>query len=156
VQHSPTNHMAVPEVLQSIEAALPLLQPAVEFIEPGARDDLESFSTELYEWLSLVRLGSPRIHPGDSIDPFLCRYQVPGSGDQGKLCKITWQGYLSPLWCRDTLVNVMAALPTKSSWFSFSTTTFSKGVAGDTSECAILRPPNTTGEYLMWEVKCHE
>ncbi|KAG7287673.1 hypothetical protein NEMBOFW57_007186 [Staphylotrichum longicolle] len=41
-------------------------------------------------------------------------------------------------------------------WFAFSTTTFSKGLAGDNAECTILRPPNASGEYLMWEVKGHE
>jgi ribonucleases P/MRP protein subunit RPP40 len=135
---------------------VPPLQPAAEFIEPGAREDLDCFSAELYEWLSLVRLGSPRIDPKDDINPFLSRYQTPGSGDLAELYKISWQGYLSPIWCRDILVHVMATVPTKSSWFSFTTTTFSKGVAGNNAECTILRPPNSTGEYLMWEIKSHE
>ncbi|KAK0643336.1 ribonuclease P 40kDa subunit-domain-containing protein [Cercophora newfieldiana] len=94
LQHSPANHTATPDILQSVEAAIPLLQPAAEYIESGARDDLESFSTELYEWLSLVRLESPRINPRDDIDPFLCRYHAPDPVTPGKLCKISWQGYL--------------------------------------------------------------
>jgi len=53
-------------------------------------------------------------------------------------------------------MNVITALPAKSSWFSFSTTTFSRGMTDDNSECTILRPPNSPGEYLMWEVKSHE
>jgi ribonuclease P/MRP protein subunit RPP40 len=154
------NHIATPKVSQSIKTTVPLLKPAAEFIEPGARADLEYFSAELYEWLSLVRLESPRIDPKDDINPFLSRYQTTGSdsgpGSPAKLYKISWQGYLSPIWCRDVLVQVMAAVPTKSSWFSFSTTTFSKGVAGSNAECTILRPPNSTGEYLMWEIKSHE
>jgi len=135
--------------------ALPPLKPALESIGPGDREDLESFSAELYEWLSLVRLGSPRIHPEDNIDPFLSRYEVPGVKHQGKLRTISWRGFLPPAWSRGVLVEVIAALPSKA-WFSFSTTTFTRGVTSNNSDCTILRPPDSQGEYLLWEIKSHE
>ncbi|KAK0620008.1 ribonuclease P 40kDa subunit-domain-containing protein [Immersiella caudata] len=156
LQHAPTNHFAAPEISWKIETTVPPLQPTAKLMDSHSREDLECFSTELYEWLSLVRLESPRINHKDDIDPFLCRYRTPGSGDLTEIYKISWQGYLSSKWCRDTLVHLMANIPTKSSWFSFSTTSFSKAVAGDNAECTILRPPTSTGEYLMWEVKSHE
>jgi ribonuclease P/MRP protein subunit RPP40 len=109
----------------------------------------------LYEWLSLVRLQSPRIQVGDQIDPYLSRYQVPEGEAKGKICRISWQGFLAPSWCRQTLIDIITAMPPKA-WFSFSTTTFSKGLAGDNSECTILRPPDSSKEYLMWEVRGHE
>ncbi|KAK0715907.1 ribonuclease P 40kDa subunit-domain-containing protein [Lasiosphaeris hirsuta] len=153
-QHSPSDITSAPEVSQNIDVAMPVLQPEVEFLTTGHKEDLESFSTEIYEWLSLVRLQSPRVRLGDQIDPFLCRYQAPEAG-QAKLCKISWQGFLTPSWSRQTLIDVVTAIPAKT-WFSLSTTTFSKGVAGDNSECTILRPPGSGGEYIMWEVRGHE
>ncbi|EGO59390.1 hypothetical protein NEUTE1DRAFT_121209 [Neurospora tetrasperma FGSC 2508] len=153
--HSPTKCAAEPSVLENLDAMLPTLKPPVDTIGPEGREELEYFSTELYEWLSLVRLQSPRIQVGDQVDPYLCRYQVPGDGQQGKICKLTWQGFLAPSWCREILLNLVAELPSKT-WFSFSTTTFSKGMAGDNSEISLFRPQGAPGEYVMWEIKSHE
>jgi ribonucleases P/MRP protein subunit RPP40 len=141
--------------LQGIDVFMPDLNPPVESIGPGGREDFENFSTELYEWLSLVRLESPRVQPGDKIDPYLCRYRVPGDEEKAQICKISWQGFLSSSWTQQILIDLITALPPKT-WFSFSTTTFSKGMAGDNSECTILRPPGRTNEYVMWEIKSHE
>lgn len=134
---------------------IPKLSPDAEFLASSGREDFEDFSTGLYEWLSLVRLQSPRICAEDQIDPYLSRYQVPYPEKESKICKITWQGFFAPSWSRQALIDIVLALPAKS-WFSFSTTTFSKGLAGDKAECTVLRPPNSSGEYLMWEVKGHE
>ncbi|KAK3400197.1 ribonuclease P 40kDa subunit-domain-containing protein [Sordaria brevicollis] len=153
--HSPTCCAVEPSVQQNIHVMLPILKPPVEAIGLEGREELEYFSTELYEWLSLIRLQSPRVLAGDQIDPYLCRYQVPGDGLQGKVCKLTWQGFLSPSWCRQMLLDLVAELPSKS-WFSFSTTTFSKGMAGDNSEVSLFRPQEASGEYVLWEIKSHE
>ncbi len=154
-QHSPTKYTANPDIVQRVNAVIPKLSPEADWLSPGGREDFEDFSTGLYEWLSLVRLQSPRIEVGDHIDQYLSRYQVPSAEGEGKICKITWKGFLSPSWSRQTLIDILAALPTDS-WFSFSATSFPKGLAGDTAECTVLRPPNSSGEYLMWEVKAHE
>ena len=138
-----------------MNVVVPQLSPDPEFLTPGGKEDFEDFSTGLYEWLSLVRLQSPRIQVGDQIDPYLSQYQVPNAEREGKVCKISWQGFLAPLWSRQILIDIVTALPAKS-WFAFSTTTFPKGLAGDKTECTVLRPPNSSGEYLMWEVKAHE
>ncbi|KAK0636519.1 ribonuclease P 40kDa subunit-domain-containing protein [Bombardia bombarda] len=156
--HFPTNYTSNPAVSQNIASLVPNMKPPVESIVSGAKEEFEEFATEIYEWLSLVRLRSPRIQPGDQIDPYLCRYQVPGGEEhqETKICKISWQGFLSPSWSKQTLVDVIGALPSSKTWFSFSTTTFSKGMAGDNAECTILRPPGSPGEYVMWEIKSHE
>lgn len=154
VQFTPTNCVAKPAISDSIEAKLPELKPPVEFLVPAARDDFETFATEIYEWLSLVRLESPRVNPTDNIDPFLSRYQVPGE-QRTNVRVITWEGFLAPSWSRKMLIDIITTLPTNI-WFSFGTSTFSKGFIGDNSECTILRPQNSDGEYIMWEVKPHE
>ncbi|KAJ4300162.1 hypothetical protein N0V88_002831 [Collariella sp. IMI 366227] len=150
-QHSCTPLTSTPAIVEDINAVMPKLSP-----DPSIdKEDFEDFATGLYEWLSLVRLQSPRIQVGDQIDPYLSRYEVQDAEGEGKLCKVSWQGFLSPSWSRQMLMEIIKALPAKA-WFSFSTTTFSRGLAGDNAECTILRPPNSSGEYLMWEVRGHE
>ncbi|KAK4126031.1 hypothetical protein N657DRAFT_567596 [Parathielavia appendiculata] len=152
--HFPTKYTSSPGILRDIHVVMPKLSPDVDSLSSSGKDDFEDFSTGLYEWLSLVRLQSPRIEVGDKIDPYLSRYQVPEARTESKICKISWQGFLAPCWSRQTLINIITTLQPKT-WFSFSTTTFSKGLAGDNAECTILRMPNPTGEYLMWEVIGH-
>ncbi|KAK4200356.1 ribonuclease P 40kDa subunit-domain-containing protein [Triangularia verruculosa] len=152
---SPTSRTATPSITPGINALVPNLTPPTATTEHAARDELEDFSSEVYEWLSLVRLQSLRILEGDNIDPYLSQYQVPDGSEPAKVCKISWRGFFSPSWTRQTMIDLITALPSKT-WFSFSTTTFSKGLAGDNTECTFLRPPNSAGEYLMWEVKSHE
>ncbi|KAK1755894.1 ribonuclease P protein subunit p40 [Echria macrotheca] len=127
LQFSPTKKEALPKLSPVIETLRPPIRPAAESLLPSGTEDFESFATELYEWLSLIRLGSPRIHPNDNIDPFLSRYKVPSAEGQANVRKISWQGFLSPAWSRKTLIDIISALPEKS-WFVFSTTTFPKGV----------------------------
>ncbi len=141
--------------MQGVDVVLPKLSPDADLLAPSGRQDFEDFATGLYEWLSLVRLQSPRVQVGDEIDSYLSRYQVPQAEGEARVCKISWRGFLAPSWSRQTLIDIVTALPPKA-WFSFSTTTFSKGLAGDNAECTILRPPDSSGEYLMWEVKSHE
>ncbi|KAK4173083.1 ribonuclease P 40kDa subunit-domain-containing protein [Triangularia setosa] len=152
---SPTSCTSSPSITQDVDALVPILIPPTSTSEQISRDELEDFSSEVYEWLSLVRLHSPRILKSDKIDPYLSLYRVPGGSQPGRLCKIGWRGFFSPSWTRQTMIDLIIALPSKT-WFSFSTTTFSKGLAGDNTECTFLRPPNSSGEYLLWEIKSHE
>lgn len=124
----------------------------------NSRQDLEDFATDIYEWLSLLRLDSPRVHPGDSVDPFLSRYAIPGAPEdlsQVSLCKVSWQGFIAPAWARQTLADIMLSISSRS-WFSMSATSLSKGVTGDNTECTIFRPSNAQGEYFLWDIRGHE
>ncbi|KAK0745002.1 ribonuclease P 40kDa subunit-domain-containing protein [Apiosordaria backusii] len=152
---SPTTCTSNPSITRDIGALVPSLTPPTGTAEHTARDELEDFSSEVYEWLSLVRLQSPRILANDQIDPYLSLYRVPEGSKPARVCKISWRGFLSPSWTRQAMIDLITALPSKT-WFSFSTTIFTKGLAGDNTECTFLRPPNSSGEYLMWEVKSHE
>ncbi|KAL2267078.1 hypothetical protein VTJ83DRAFT_4355 [Remersonia thermophila] len=155
IQHSPAPFTCHPSVSQHMNVLIPKLSVDPDLESPDHQRDLEDYATELYEWLSLVRLQSPRVHVGDQIDPYLSRYQVPEGAEAGKVCRISWQGFLAPSWTRQTLIEILLAFP-HTAWFSFSATTFTKGFAGDNAECTLHRLPDSKGEYLMWEVKAHE
>ncbi|KAL2104727.1 hypothetical protein VUR80DRAFT_9766 [Thermomyces stellatus] len=118
----------------------------------SSRPDFDEAAAELYEWLSLVRLSSPRVEVGDSIDPYLSGYRVPGDAPApSRLRRVSWRGFISPTWVRDTLARVLVDAPSRS-WLSLSATAFGKG-PGDTAECTFFRPPDSGGQYLLWEIR---
>ncbi|WZH43440.1 ribonuclease P 40kDa subunit [Fusarium acuminatum] len=144
----------------NLSRGLPILQPSLEVgpevLAENDREALEWFATESYEWVSLVRLGSPRVESQDSIDPYLSRYCVPGEATSAsKICKLSWEGFMSAPWLRGLLMEVLAACPS-GTWFSLSATCFSKSVSGNSDDLTILKPPNAAGKYLMWEIKASD
>jgi ribonucleases P/MRP protein subunit RPP40 len=113
---------------------------------------------ELYEWLSLIRLESPRVMAGDEIDSYLSRYSLPrdhGDVNTAALCTVRWQGFISPSWVRQVLVDVLLAIPARS-WFALSSTKLGTGIGGSHAECTIFRPPDAPGEFILWDVHGHE
>ena len=76
--------------------------------------NFEQWTLQLYEWLSLVSIHSPRICPDDKIDPFLSRYQVPEngtSGDSVSLTTLTWKGLIPATWVRNLMIELRYAAP---------------------------------------------
>ncbi|KAL2756468.1 hypothetical protein ACRALDRAFT_1081689 [Sodiomyces alcalophilus JCM 7366] len=155
-QYAPVKFTSNPGLSPAVQVEMPTLAMPSEILAHGNRSDLEDFATEIYEWFSLVRLESPRVAANDDIDSYLSRYRVPsdaGPTVQSKVCKVTWQGFVTADWVRGLLVDVLATLPSRA-WFSLSATSFSKGLnKGDSAEVAFLRPPNSPGQYLLWEIK---
>ena len=93
------------------------LAPSIEYIKdvkvPSfvtslVRPDEEDWAVEMHEWLSLVALRSPRVEAGDDIDPYLCRYQVPGTeaAEVYDLVSVTWNGFLPGSWIRGLFVEL--------------------------------------------------
>ncbi|KAI1430409.1 ribonuclease P 40kDa subunit-domain-containing protein [Xylaria sp. FL1777] len=157
-QHYPTKYTSNPDVIQNMVMKIPPLGIPSALLTDPSRQELGDYATELYEWLSLVRLESPRVKLCDNIDPYLSTYTVPGDPtetSEGRLCKVSWEGFLPPGWAADTLAEVIRTLPPKA-WFSFSATPFTQGVMGLGADCTIMRPPTSPGEYVLWEIKGHE
>ena len=101
--HHPFNYQVSPVVtnLQAVKVP-PLTSSAV--IE--AVDD--DGALEIHEWLGLVSLQSPRIQANDSIDPYLCRYEVPDS-DHTETCSLVhvgWKGFIPAVWISGLFVEL--------------------------------------------------
>lgn len=96
-KHYPVTHICSPRLTTSP----PVLVPNLAHSDcASSHDQFEQWSLETYEWLSLVAAGSPRVLRGDTVDPFLSRYQVPDAND-GKslnLVTLTWVGLIPPGW----------------------------------------------------------
>jgi ribonuclease P/MRP protein subunit RPP40 len=137
---------------------IPLLKPSSEILQKQNRLDLDEYATDIYEWLSLVRLGSPRLASDDTIDPYLSSYAVPGASAgacEGRVAKISWEGFIAPTWVRKLLAEVILSSPSDA-WFSLSVSSLAKTTIGDCTECTVLRPPSSAGEYVLWDVRGHE
>lgn len=154
----PTRCTATPEIIQGLDITLPPLQSPPSLGSEADTQEVSDAVSEIYEWLSLVRLQSPRVSSTDAIDPYLSRYSVPGEPEEqsaARLCTITWEGFLPPKFARQLLVDTILALPSRE-WFSLSVSSFSKTLAGDAGEVTFLRLPKNPGEFLLWEIKSHE
>lgn len=123
----------------------------------GDKSALGEAAMELYEWLSLVRLQSPRVALSDAIDSYLARYTLPSHGTETEtnhmqICMISWQGFISSKWLRKLFQNTLDACR-HNQWFSISATGFSESGPASNSDLMMLSPPGSAGEYLMWEIR---
>lgn len=110
-------------------------------------------ATELYEWISLVRLGSPRVLYNDSIDPYLSRYSSPNCPPgEMSVSHISCDGFLSSSWVSNLVSTLIVACP-EESWFAISATDVAAGGLGGRSEITVLKPPGQSSRYLMWDIK---
>ncbi|KAJ3528176.1 hypothetical protein NM208_g10324 [Fusarium decemcellulare] len=155
-QFFPTTFTSSPGISRNITVLQPNLDVDPEVLASSDRDGLEYFATDCYEWVSLIRLGSPRVEQNDSIDPYLSRYCVPGDANsKAKVCKLSWQGFISAQWLRSLLLDILVTCPS-GAWFSLSATSFSRSIPGNSNDLTILRPSAAAGKYLMWETKSSE
>ncbi|KAF3766753.1 hypothetical protein M406DRAFT_39069 [Cryphonectria parasitica EP155] len=154
----PIKCKASPEICEGLKVTLPPLEPPSDLVTDLGTNNLPEAVADIYEWLSLVRLQSPRITAADAIDPFLSRYETPGSPDEQsvtKLCTISWEGLLPPSFAQELLADVISKLPSRG-WVSLSVSSFSKTLYGDAAESTFLRPPGAPKEYFLWDIKSHE
>jgi ribonucleases P/MRP protein subunit RPP40 len=142
------------EISPQIDVELPRLQPP-EGHRDTYEDDFSDFSVEMYEWISLISLGSPRVELDDKIDPFLSRYAHPAAGEQNlvvtELVKISWKGFASSSWAHKIFVQaLLAAKP--GTWFCFVVLGFDESIRTGGGDCTILKLPGAQNEYMLWEV----
>jgi ribonuclease P/MRP protein subunit RPP40 len=120
------------------------------------RSALETQATDIYEWLSLARLRSPRIKTMDDIDPWLSRYEAPeAQGGHIDICVSSWQGLISSAWLQQFALKVVTTLP-QTAWFCIAATEMSGSLSGAAREVVLLRPDQPRDEYLMWEIQSSE
>ncbi|POR39002.1 Ribonuclease P protein subunit p40 [Tolypocladium paradoxum] len=148
-KHKPVKYTAEPTQLQNKEVAQVMLAMPSSILSNGDRPALEETATELYEWLSLIRLQSPRVAASDTIDPYLSRYTAPSSesGGHAQVCMLSWQGCIAASWLRDLVTDVLTACPPQQ-WFSISATGFSRTVPGNSNDLTLLRPSGVAGAWI--------
>lgn len=155
-KHSPVEvacSSTVSELIGTPDIVLRVLPATVTQEDRAA---LEIHATDVYEWLSLARLRSPRIKTIDDIDPWLSRYEAPESqGGHIDICVSSWQGLISSAWLHQFALRVVTALP-QTAWFCVAATEVSASLSGAAKEVVLLRPGQPGDEYLMWEIQSSE
>ncbi len=149
--HFPVRKTASPIITKGIQVKMPSLQPPEE-PDPLYENDFEDYAEGILEWLSLISIGSPRVDPNDTVDPFLARYVPPG--DTFTSCKIvtvTWRGFIPSSWANKAFVEILLAAP-KSAWFSYSVTGVDDGPSGQNRSSTVLRLPERSQEFVLWDV----
>ncbi|PKS05078.1 hypothetical protein jhhlp_008445 [Lomentospora prolificans] len=155
-EYSPTKVVVQPTSSSTLPTSSPSFDGLLKDLAGCDKIEFEETAADFYEWLSLIRLDSPRVEFDDGIDPYLSRYQIPRCPEGPQTCKlrrVTWQGFMPSTWARTALAEILREVSFKS-WLAFSTTTFSKGsMTSENAECTFFRPPNSGGQYILWEVR---
>ncbi|KAG6000599.1 hypothetical protein E4U21_005290 [Claviceps maximensis] len=132
----------------------PMLDIGHSVWKDNSHRETQEIGLHVYEWLSLLRLESPRLQYGDSIDTFLSRYKVAdgehGERQQTAVCKISWIGLIGATWFQTLVRDVLAVQPA-GGWLSVSSNSFRDvSLSGNMSELVILRPSIKDDQYVMW------
>jgi ribonucleases P/MRP protein subunit RPP40 len=106
-----------------------VLVPCSRFSDSKISDEEETI--EMYEWLGLAIMKSPRIRSDDDIDPYLSRYQVPEfgqsisneSGLKENIIIMRWHGLIDPDFVVQQFLQAYKA--GKRTWFAISAASFS-------------------------------
>ena len=103
-KHHPVKMAASPSKTTISSVLTPCMSPSL-YSSPSSHETsiLVEEVCDLQEWLDLACMNSPRIRSKDSIDPYLCRYDIPNGKDaatERNLVRLQWRGFLSPLWIR--------------------------------------------------------
>ena len=102
-KHAPIQRVVTPTTTHLKSVLIPPLIPLESAPKGSTEKELVRLQAlELSEWLALVVLGSPRIQSQDEIDPYLSRYEVPGSDEKlaknGNVVLVRWRGFLPVKW----------------------------------------------------------
>ena len=122
-KHMPHVRGAKPDV-QRLEGVLVPATPKV--FEDGDWDQ----ATELLEWLCMIGNLSPRVQSTTSIDPYLCRYEMPPRNDSGEsdksrtLTRFRWHGFIPASFIVQLFLATLRA--SGDGWASFTANAFNR------------------------------
>ncbi|KAH7039609.1 ribonuclease P 40kDa subunit [Microdochium trichocladiopsis] len=156
-KHFPVKYTSAPGLSKDLRTLTPRLAMPHTALNDLGHLEFDEYSVDIYEWLSLIRLQSPRVAAGDNVDQYISTYTPPGHVEEIReeaLCKLTWEGFMPSSWTQRLLAEIVLAVTPKQ-WFALSTTAFAKGTIGEASECTLMRPPNAPGEYFLWDIHGH-
>ena|SRR5579871_1181506 len=110
-----------------------------------------TFEEQLLEWLGLVLLGSLRVSANDEIDPFLCRYDLPGIQESKEkqdlavqtLYHLQWKGLVPSNFVLRMFLEIKKS--SKNGWFALNASTF-----GGSSYVIMCRNDRET---LTWDLE---
>ena len=109
-KHHPATKTCATEKKFVQDVSMPELSSASSM---ESENSFETWALEIYEWISLVGLESPRIYMNDAIDPYLSRYQTPKLPEAKQainMVSLTWRGLLPGEWIRSLFIQFRQVL----------------------------------------------
>lgn len=110
--HHPTTQSLSPTIqtLRTVQFS-PILTTPISTM-PGTKppEEIQESIHDLFEFIDMLALTSPRVQTTDNVDSFISRYQVPESVSEasGASVKVvTWTGLLSTQWILELLCTIM-------------------------------------------------
>lgn len=137
-------YIVVPTCRRVEGCAVPLADAEEVVVDP-------TFEEQLLEWLGLVLLSSPRVRANDEIDPYLCRYNLPGIQDTKEnhdmmvqtLYHMQWKGLVPSSFILHMFLEIKKV--SKKEWFALNASTF--GGSGYVIVCRSER------EAFTWDLE---
>ena len=108
-RHHPSTRTCDPDVRRTCPIRIPRLSLPSQSNGDAPFDSFtfDEHVAEVHEWINLVSLDSPRVHEADTIDPYLCRYDVSETAGTSRLVCVKWQGLLPAKWVTDLWVQTL-------------------------------------------------
>lgn len=103
-------HQPIIRDIDPVTTNLPkTLVPSITVADLALLYDREE-SLDLYEYLQMFSLASPRVSAHDSVDPHISRYEVPAivrnKPRARNMVRVRWQGFISPQFAREIFLLV--------------------------------------------------
>ncbi|KZF22326.1 hypothetical protein L228DRAFT_150571 [Xylona heveae TC161] len=172
VHHPVTTTVQAAKMSTDLVLVPPLSPPDDATSHPGY--GFQDYSVEVHEWLGLVALGSSRVRPNDSIDPYLCRYEVPdlANSREEQVTRLQWRGLLPAKWIAELYSLTVKTLHDVSpdAWFALNAGAFELSAVTESAAYTIMLLPYDADaaatrieqnkknnsrqerEYLVWEM----
>ncbi|EXJ77447.1 hypothetical protein A1O3_09673 [Capronia epimyces CBS 606.96] len=127
-------------------------------------EELQETMLDLFEYVDMLSLASPRVQATDHVDPFISRYQVPDVSGRGytsnetraqqPVTVMTWTGLISAQWVLDLLCAIIkqsrtARLPApeQAPWLALTVSAHRTQAVGQVDGyTVILQPDGDDGE----------
>ncbi|KAK6381650.1 hypothetical protein LTS17_004709 [Exophiala oligosperma] len=143
-----------PSTLTTSLPTLPGLKPA---------EETQESIHDLFEFVDMLALASPRVQTTDNVDPFLSRYQVPDLSEsttdsRGASVKVvTWTGFVPAQWTLELLcaiikqsrVQDLSRLDRASKWLGLCVTAHKVQPMGQIEGYTVLVQPEAGTDHAL-------
>ena len=164
-KHHPLQRISTPKMLLLKDTVIPPIAPPwtsakMESTPLGQFDkhQLSASLLEMYEYISLLSLRSPRISSNDECDSVLSRYSIPDRpfAKGGDIVVLQWDGFLVAHWIRGMFIAITKAINKADGWMAMSAYPFEGAGNGMGGYTVLMTEGQTEGGELRDEVQHDE
>ncbi|KIW13387.1 hypothetical protein PV08_08575 [Exophiala spinifera] len=156
------------QTVRNVQFPLTLTAPISTFPGPRPPEEIQESIHDLFEFIDMLALASPRVQTTDSVDSFISGYRVPDppesdkgsapvSGTRSASVKVvTWAGLLPAQWTLDILCAIikhsrakdLSRLDRSAQWLGLTVTAHKAEPVGQTDGYTVLLRPVAESKLL--------